>query len=82
MRSKIDPMKKKIARSLRSHRPLILNWFRAKGTISAGAVEGPNNKAKLTTRKAYGFRTYQAIQISLYHTLGRLPKPEFTHTFW
>ena len=81
MRSKIEPMKK-VARSLRSHRSLILNWFRAKGTISAGTVEGLNNKAKLTTRKAYGFRTYEAIEISLYHTLGHLPQPNFTHRFW
>jgi transposase len=80
MRSKIEPMKK-IARSLRSHRPLILNWFRAKGTISAGVVEGLNNKAKLTTRKAYGFRTYEAIEIALYHSLADLPEPEFTHRF-
>jgi transposase len=80
MRSKIEPMKK-IARSLRSHRPLILNWFRAKGTISAGAVEGLNNKAKLTTKRAYGFRTYEAIQIALYHSLAALPEPEFTHKF-
>jgi len=80
MRSKIEPMKK-IARSLRSHRTLILNWFRAKGTISAGTVEGLNNKAKLTTRKAYGFRTYEAIEIALYHSLGDLPEPEFTHRF-
>ena len=29
MRSKIEPMKK-IAKSLRKHKPLILNWFRAK----------------------------------------------------
>ncbi len=57
MRSKIEPMKK-MARSLRDHRDLILNWFRAQGTVSAGAVEGLNNKAKLTTRKAYGFRTF------------------------
>jgi transposase len=41
MRSKIEPMKK-IARSLREHRALILNWFRAKGTVSAGSVEGLN----------------------------------------
>jgi transposase len=80
MRSKIEPMKK-IARSLRAHRPLILNWFRAKGTISAGTVEGLNNKAKLTTRKAYGFRTYEAIEIALYHSLAALPQPEFTHKF-
>ena len=63
MRSQIEPMKR-IARSLREHRDLILNWFRARGTVSAGAVEGLNNKAKLTTRKAYGFRTYEAIEIA------------------
>ena len=81
MRSKIEPMKK-VAGSLREHRDLILNWFRARGTVSAGAVEGLNNKAKLTTRKAYGFRTCQAIEIALYHTLGKLPEPKFTHEFW
>lgn len=51
MRSRLDPIKK-VASSLRNHRGLILNWFRAHGTISAGTVEGLNNKAKLTTRKA------------------------------
>ena len=80
MRSKIEPMKK-VARSLRKHGELILNWFRAWGTVSAGAVEGLNNKAKVTTRKAYGFRTYECIEIALYHTLGDLPEPEFTHEF-
>jgi transposase len=80
MRSKIEPMKK-IVGTLREHRDLILNWFRAKGRISAGSVEGLNNKAKLTTRKAYGFRTYEAIEIALYHTLGDLPEPNFTHEF-
>ena len=80
MRSKIEPMKE-IARSLRNHQELILNWFRAHGTVSAGAVEGLNNKAKVTTRKAYGFRTYEAIEIALYHTLGDLPEPKFTHKF-
>jgi transposase len=81
MRSKIEPMKK-IAQTLRNHRELILNWFRAKGAISAGTVEGLNNKVKLTTRKSYGFRTYQAIEIALYHNLGALPEPDFTHRFW
>ena len=80
MRSKIEPMKK-IVGTLREHRDLILNWFRAKGMVSAGSVEGLNNKAKLTIRKAYGFRTYKAIEIALYHTLGDLPEPEFTHEF-
>ncbi len=81
MRSKIEPMKK-VAKTLRRHRELILNWFRAEGAISAGIVEGLNNKAKLTMRKAYGFRTAKAIEIALYHQLGDLPEPEFTHEFW
>jgi transposase len=72
---------KKVAASLCRHRPLILNWFRARGAISAGIVEGLNNKAKLTTRKAYGFRTLEAAQIALFHTLGALPEPKFTHEF-
>src|SRR5437016_9500342 len=51
MRSRIEPMKK-IAKTLRSHRELILNYFRAKKQFSSGVVEGLNNKAKLTMRKA------------------------------
>ena len=80
MRSKIDPMKK-VAKTLRRHRELILNWFRAAGAISAGIVEGLNSKAKLTMRKAYGFRTAKTIEIALYHQLGALPEPESTHRF-
>jgi transposase len=80
MRSKIAPMKK-VACTLRKHQQLILNWFKAKGTISAAVVEGLNNKVKLTMRKAYGFRTEKAIAIALYHNLGALPEPEFTHEF-
>ena len=81
MRSRLEPLKK-VARSLRKHRPLLLNWFHAKGAISAGIVEGFNNKAKLTMRKSYGFREYETIQLALYHQLGNLPQPESTHRFW
>lgn len=80
MRSRLEPMKR-VARTLRNHRPLMLNWFRARGEISAAAVEGLNNKLKVTTRKAYGFRTFPALEIALYHTLGHLPEPKFTHRF-
>jgi len=78
MRSQIEPMKK-VAKTLRKHRPLLLNWFMAKGQISSGVVEGFNNKAKLTTRKAYGFKTYHAAEIALYHALGALPGPKTPH---
>ena len=80
MRSRIDPMKK-VAKMLRNHRELLLNWFRVKNRIALGAVEGFNNKAKLTTKKAYGFRGYEVIEIALYHTLGDLPQQTVTHKF-
>jgi transposase len=81
LRSRLEPMRK-VARMLRSHEELILNWFRAKGEISSGAVEGLNNKIRVVTRRSYGFRTYAAMEIALYHTLGKLPEPgEFTHRF-
>ena len=80
LRSRIEPMMK-VARMLRAHRDLILNWFRAKGEISSGAVEGLNNKIRVVTRRSYGFRTYDAMEIAMYHTLGRLPEPELTHRF-
>ncbi len=80
MRSRIEPIKK-VARMLRRHQPLILNWFLAKGELSSGAVEGMNNKVRVITRRAYGFRTVTALQIALYHNLARLPEPPRTHKF-
>ena len=50
-------------------------------SLSCGSVEGLNNKAKLAMRKAYGFKSYETIEIALYHQLGKLPEPESTHRF-
>ena len=80
MRSRIDPIKK-VARTLRNHRELILNYFRAKKQFSSGVVEGLNNKVKVTMRKSYGFRTFKATEIALYHVLGKLPEPKMAHCF-
>ena len=80
LRSRLEPMRK-VARMLRAHQPWLLNWFRAKGEVSSGAVEGLNNKIRVVTRRAYGFRTFDAMETALYHTLGRLPEPELTHRF-
>lgn len=80
MRSKIKPMKK-VAKMLRAHRLLLLNWFRAKNTIALGCVEGFNNKAKVVTKRSYGFRTYDGLKIALYHAVGDLPTPKATHRF-
>ncbi len=81
MRSRIEPMKK-VARMLRAHRDLILNYFKAKKLFSSGIIEGLNNKAKVTMRKSYGFRTFRVTELALYHTLGKLPEPDLTHRFY
>lgn len=81
MRSRLEPMKT-VAKMLRKHRELILNWFRAQKEFSSGIVEGLNAKAKLTTRKAYGFREFKTLEVALYHNLAKLPEPVFTHKFF
>ena len=80
MRSRLEPMKRMV-RMLRAHEVLLMNWFRARGALSSAAVEGLNNKCRVVTRRSYGFRTYNGIEVALYHTLGRLPEPETTHRF-
>jgi transposase len=80
MRSRIEPMKK-FARTVRAHRELILNYFHARKQFSSGVIEGLNNKAKVTLRKAYGFRTFRATELALYHVLGKLPEPPLAHRF-
>ena len=81
MRSRIEPLKK-FAHTVRSHRELLLNYFRARKEFSSGVIEGLNNKAKVTMRKAYGFRTFKVAELSLYHVLGKLPEPALTHRFY
>jgi transposase len=58
---------------------LILNYFRAQKLLSSGVVEGLNNKAKVTMRKSFGFRTFGVLELALYRSLGRLSEPESTH---
>ena len=44
-------------------------------------VEGMNNKAKVTMRRSYGFRTFRVLELALYHSLVKLPEPKLTHEF-
>jgi hypothetical protein len=46
---------------------LILNYFRAQKLLSSGVVEGLNNKAKVTMRQSYGFRTFRCLELALTH---------------
>ncbi|MDP8276084.1 MAG: ISL3 family transposase [Candidatus Euphemobacter frigidus] len=80
MRSRLEPIKN-FVRMLRKHEPLIMNWFKAKKQYSNSIVEGMNRKINLVTRKSYGFRNLEVLKIALFHTMGQLPEPEFTHRF-
>ena len=75
------PEIKKFVKTVREHEPLILNWFKAKKAFSCGAVEGLNRKINLVTRKSYGIRSPEVLEIALFHTLGHLPEPPITHKF-
>ena len=81
MRSKIEPLKKQ-AKTLRKHRELILNWFIAKKEFNSGIVEGFNCNAKLAIRKARGFRTDEALEMALFHQMGKLPEPDLAYQLW
>ena len=69
------------ARTLEKKKDLVLNWFRACGAVSSGAVEGLNNKLKVIVRRSYGFRSYDVTTNALYHGMGQLPEPVFQHRF-
>ena len=80
-RSCLEPFKK-VAATLTEHQDLLMNWFRARGAFAKGATEGLNNKARVVTRRAYGFRTPHVAKIALFHALGKLPEPDWvTHRF-
>ena len=80
MHSRLKPLQTFVG-TIRRHEALILNWFKAQKRYSSGAVEGMNRKINLVTRKAYGYRSYDVLQIALFHALGHLPEPEMTHRF-
>ena len=80
LRSRLAPMRK-VAQTLRDHETLILNWFAWKKAFSSAVVEGLNNKARVVTRRSYGFKAFPVLETALYHTLGKLPEPELTHRF-
>ena len=51
------------------------------GKLSNAIVEGFNGKARVTTKKVFGYRTCEALEVALYHTFGDLSKLEFIHRF-
>ena len=80
-RSRIAPIIK-ASKMIAKHEELLLNWIRARNEVFTGATEGLNNKARVVTKRSYGFRTFHGAELALYHTLGQLPEPTVTHKFW
>jgi transposase len=76
--SRLQPMRD-FAWMLRRHQDDLMNYF--KMPIHNGTVEGLNNKAKVISHKAYGFRTAKSYTRNLYHCMADLPLPKTLHTF-
>lgn len=75
---RLDPIRK-FAWMIRRHEENILSYF--KMPINNASVEGLNNKAKIISRRAYGFRSIRNHILNLYHCLADLPWPKMVHTF-
>ena len=69
---------KKIARTVRAHRSLLLNYF----SSPWGVIEELNNKAKVTMRRSCGFRIFRILELAVYHSLGKRREAELTHDFF
>ena len=80
MRSQIAPMKK-VAKMLRKHEDLLLNYFRAKRQYTNAMVEGMNHKARVSLARSFGHRSFDVLKLVLYHNLGDLPEPPCSHKF-
>ena len=76
--SRLQPMRY-FAWLVRRHEENILSYFKL--PIHNGTVEGLNNKAKVVSHRAYGFRSAKNYIRNLYHCMADLPMPKIVHTF-
>jgi transposase len=70
--SRLEPFVK-FARMIRQHILGIMAWTRLR--ISNGALEGMNNKVKVISHRAYGFRKTDTYITAIWHGCGDLPLP-------
>jgi len=80
MRTRLEPMKQ-VARMLRRHDDLLLNDFRAKRQCNSAMFDGMNHKARVSLARSFGHRSYDVLELVLYHNLGKLPEPHCQHRF-
>jgi transposase len=69
-RSRLEPFKR-MARLVRDHLDGILAWTKIR--VTNGAVEGMNNKVKLVSHRAFGFRSVENYKTAIYHCCANLP---------
>ena len=70
--SRLEPFKK-LARMLQTHLDGVLVWTKLR--VSNGALEGMNNKVKVISHRAYGYRTTWTYMANIYHCCAALPLP-------
>jgi transposase len=56
---------------IREHLDGVLAWTRLR--VSNGALEGMNNKVKVISHRAYGFRSADTFIAAIWHGCGELP---------
>jgi len=61
------------ARMIRGHLDGILAWTTVR--LSNGALEGMNNKVRIVSHRAYGFRKTETYITAIWHGCGALPLP-------
>ena len=59
-----------------------LSRGRGKGEGSFPWRREIEQQSEMGPGKAQGFRTFQVLQVALYHTLGNLPEPRSAHEFF
>jgi transposase len=70
--SRLDPFRR-FARLVRKHLDGILRWTELR--VANGALEGMNNKVKVVSHRAYGFRKVNTYVTAIWHGCGDLPLP-------
>ena len=69
-RSRLAPFVR-FARMIRNHLDGILAWTKLR--VANGALEGMNNKVKVVSHRAYGFRKVDTYITAIWHGCGDLP---------
>ena len=68
--SRLEPFKR-FAQMIRQHLDGILAWTKLR--VSNGALEGMNNKVKVVSHRAYGYRSVETYTTAIWHGCGNLP---------